>query len=160
MKQSAGWNVGQMSYRVVSEDAYDEITELAENTDKAVSKALQQMGRQLKSKIFRSIKNTPRIGNVYYWQGEKRRRSAPYNSHADQSKALRKSLSYKVSGLKGLEIGYGLTRWYGNADEYAERIELGGEDRLGRVIDPRPSIHDNVETASFEDFFDSEMKKL
>tara|TARA_R110000744_G_scaffold196160_4_gene315383 strand:+ start:225 stop:707 length:483 start_codon:yes stop_codon:yes gene_type:complete len=160
MRRTLDGNLGQMSFRVVDDDAYEELEDLAANTSKSINRALSNMGRQLKTKIFSSIKNTPKTGNVYYRDGERRRRSSPYNSHADESTALRKSLSYKVRGHKGLTIGYGINRWYGDADEYAMRIELGGTDKRGRTIEPRPSIFDNLDDVDFGNFLNSEMKKL
>jgi len=160
MRQTLDGNVGEMSFRVVDDDAYEELEDLVVNTRKSINHALSNMGRQLKSKIFRSIKSTPKTGTVYYRNGKRRQRSLPYNSHADESTALRRSLSYKVRGHKGLTIGYGLHRWYGDADEYAMRIELGGSDKRGRTIEPRPSVFDNLDDVDFANFLESEMKKL
>ena len=150
-------NVGQMTFQAISEKSLDKVLELTDQTDKAISETLKKLARQAKTKIIQGINTTPRTGNVYYYYGEKRRRSVPYNSHANETGNLKRSLSWKTRGSEGMEIGYGLFRWYGDADKYAERIELGGEDRLGRVIDPRPSIDNVLDDADFNDIFKSEM---
>lgn len=154
-KQTSG-NIGQMSFQAINEKALDKVRDLTDQTEKAIAESLKKMGRQLKSKIIKDINSTPRTGAVYYHEGEKRRRSAPYNAHANEYGSLKKSLSWKTRGSQGLEIGYGLFRWYGNADEYARIIELGGTSR-GRTILPRPSIDNALSDADFNDIFKSEM---
>jgi len=140
-------------YQVVDDSEYQEIINIDEHMEKAVKKTLHSMGRKLKGKIINDINKTPRThGRRYFnhYLGRHVKRSAPGNAHANESQALKKSLSWKTNGVNGLQIGYGITHWYGEAYEYAQSIEEGSSR-----IESRPSIEKNIEDVDFESYFNS-----
>ena len=142
-----------VSYQIVDESEYQEIIEIDEHIEKAVKKTLHSMGRKLKGKIINDINKSPRVhGRRYFneYLGRHVKRSKPGNAHANESQALKKSLSWKTNGVNGLQIGYGLSHWYGEAYFYAGIIEEGGY-----YIDSRPSIEKNIDDADFESYFNS-----
>jgi hypothetical protein len=116
------------------------------------------MGRQLKKEISADIKDTStKTGRVYLLRDRRGGRirhkaSAPFETHADLTGTLRRSLGWKVQGINNLLIGYGVSSR--PAPDYAD-IEFGTDKIL-----PRPSIANHVEDARFETFFHQRLEQL
>ena len=144
-------------YQVVDDSEFENIASINKHMEKAVKKTLHSMGRKYKGKIINAINKSPRVhGRPYLnpYLNRHVRRSKPGNAHANESQALKKSLSWATNGVNGLQIGYGLKHWYGEAWLYAAVIEEGGE-----YVSPRPSIENNISDVDFESYFNSAIKE-
>ncbi len=108
------------------------------------------LGADLKRTANKEILRKPKSGRVYYVRGPSGRRrrhvaSAPGETHANLSGALRKSLSWKVRGHHQLEFGYGVDDaglGKQNAPPWAQ-IEFG----WGRVK-ARPSLQISIKATN------------
>lgn len=112
--------------------------------------------RTTKHEIMKG-KKTGRVYTIEYASGRRRRHrsSAPGQTHANLTGALKRSLSYKSQG-DDLEFGYGVGAV--DAPPYAGRIEFGGGAgsggrgfvvkstgfRRSGVIRPRPTIKNGI----------------
>lgn len=149
-----------------SQQLLNRIELAADNARQAIRQTFFEVGRHLKQKTSKDIldkrSKTGRIYIVRTRTGRKRkhRASAPYQTHANLSGDLRKSLGWKVYGTDKMEFGYGVTRYVGDASSYARRIEEGGTDSRGITIEPRPSLKNNIENVNFETFFYDQVSKL
>jgi len=133
------------------------------NVRKAIRETFYFMGVELKKEISANIKDvSQKSGNVYFVRKRGRRvrhqASAPFETHADLSGVLRRSLAFKVQGTENLKIGYGVNP-NRDAPEYA-LIEFG----YGGIL-PRPSIGNVLdspdgENMQFETFFERRLEKL
>lgn len=125
-------------------------------TEASVRKAWFASGADLKNFASKDILRKPKSGILYTHidsSGRRRRHraSAPGETHANMTGALRRSLAWKVKG-RDLDFGYGVEVI--PAPEYADWVE-GGTTRM----DARPSLQ-NAITANqrnieghFEKFF-------
>lgn len=114
------------------------IENLATATRAGVRYGAWQAGNILKRNTRADILRKPKSGKTYVTRnraGARRRHvaSAPGETHANQSGALRRSLGFEVRG-KELEFGY-----Y-NAPDYAPFVEEGT-----RKMAPRPSLRNNIQ---------------
>ena len=141
------------------------IHERSENFRQAVRQTFFRMGRDLKSKTNKDIldksSKTGRIYKVYFGKGGLKlsrprlhRSSAPGQTHANLTGALRESIGWRTRGTDTLEFGYGLTR---TAPDYASHVERGTSK-----MDARPSLLNNIkkEQASFEKYFKQAVDSL
>lgn len=109
-------------------------------TREALEYASWQTGRQLKKNTSADILKKPKGGRTYVIRtatGRTRRHvaSAPGETHANLSGALRRSLGFSV---KPSELEFG----YYNPPKYGEFVEHGT-----RKMAARPSIRNNIEAA-------------
>ena len=141
-----------------------QIEEQGDDVRKTIRDTFYFMGVELKKKISANIKDTSqKTGNVYFVRKKGRRvrhqASAPFETHADLSGVLRRSLAFKVQGTENLKIGYGVNP-NRDAPVYA-LIEFG----FGN-IQPRPSIANvlddppNTHNLEFETFFERRLEQL
>jgi len=138
--------------------------EYAGNARQAIRQTFFRMGRDIKKKTSDDILDKSTKTGIWYRvrsrSGKSRRwhqASAPYETHANLSGALRKSLGWKVYGSEMMEFGYGVTK---PTTDYARRIELGGTDNRGITIKPRPSLENNTKNVRFETFFDEAIRAI
>lgn len=123
-----------------------------------------ELGKSLKREANTEILRKPRSGNVYFRVGfgrQSRSRSGfyttvrrrhvaslPYETHANWTGKLRKSIGWKVAGFSRREFGYGVSR--GNDPEYAPFVEFGTFGKAGRSggmssrMLPRPSLENAI----------------
>jgi len=153
-----------------SEETLAAIKNNAPNVRQAIRQTFFRMGRDLKKKTNDDILDKSTKTGRYYWvyRGKggvrlKRRRlhraSAPLQTHANLTGALRESIGWKTKGTEELEFGYGLTR---PAPEYAKDVEFGHRARNGTNVEKRPSLRNNIEKnqASFEKYFKEALEEL
>lgn len=142
------------------------IENIAPNARQAIRQTFFEMGRTLQKKTSKDIldkkSKTGRVYRVKSRSGRyrKHRSSAPGQTHANLSGDLRKSIGWKVYGTDKMEFGYGITKFVGNASAYARRIEEGGSDSRGIMIEARPSLKNNIANVQFESFFEAQVNKL
>lgn len=112
------------------------IARLSELTREGVEHGAWQAGRVLKKNTSADILAKPKSGKVYTIRTASGRRrhvaSAPGETHANRSGALRRSLGFSV---KPNELEFG----YFNGPDYAEFVESGTSR-----MKPRPSIQNNI----------------
>jgi len=107
---------------------------------------MEDLHRSANQEIIHGIKT----GRVYRVttiskKGNKHRRnhqaSAPGETHANLTGALRRSLSWKVHGSDSAEFGYGVsTTGENEAPEYADYVEFGTDK-----MEPRPTLKNELE---------------
>ena len=143
------------------------IENYSENTRQAIRQTFFHMGNELKKKANAAILDkTTKTGRWYrvYRNGRRfwHQASAPGETHANLSGALRRSLSYQIQGTSVLEFGYGVANDMKGppAPEYARRIEEGGYGSHKTYIAPRPSLKNAVGKVSFDKFFSKELARL
>lgn len=118
--------------------------------DRRVRRGIRQgwfaVGRDWKATTSQEILRRPKSGRVYLVRGPSGRRrrhvaSAPGETHANLSGALRRSLSWKAHGHEELEVGYGVsTTGRNQMPPYGPRLEFGGGN-----IEARPSVLHGIE---------------
>ena len=141
-----------------SRKAVFKIHHLQELTKAGVEHAAFITARGLRTATGKEILRRPKGGRVYVSRtrsGARRRHvaSAPGETHANFSGALRRSLGFKVSS-KHIEFGYGVDK--GNAPEYAEFVEFGTKNMAAR-----PSLQNGIKSQrrNFQANFDREIGK-
>ena len=122
------------------------------NGDKLIRRGIRQgwyaVGDDWKSEANREILRKPKGGRVYIIRtagGRTRRHtaSAPGETHANLTGALRKALSWKVRGNgTELDVGYAVAGKT-EAPPYAHAIEFG-KTNAPNTIEPRPSIQNAI----------------
>jgi hypothetical protein len=136
---------------------------LTDNVRRVLRQTFFQIGRDLKRKTNADILDkTTKTGHIYYYKSKsgrrlKHRASAPGQTHANLTGALRRSIGWKVHGTDHLEFGYGLTR---PTTAYARRIEFGGMDARGTMIEERPSLRNNIAKIDVVSYFDRAVRTL
>ena len=110
-------------------------------TDRAVELAAYEAGKTLQKATNTEILRKPKGGKTYITRnraGARRRHvaSAPNETHANFSGALRRSLGYRVTGHQ-IEFGYGVVR--GDAPDYAAHVEFGTKNMVRR-----PSVRNGI----------------
>ncbi len=118
-----------------------EETEL--KTRRAIRMMWFDLGDDLLKNAQAEILRKPKGGRVYLIRGRggrvrRHRASAPGETHANLSGALRKAVSWKVHGNGEMTFGYGLNR---SSPEYDEFVEFGT-----RRMDARPSLGNAVDS--------------
>lgn len=117
--------------------------------------------RELKKGASKEILRKPKSGVTYIVRtrtGKRRRHvaSAPGETHANLTGALRRSLSWKVHGWEKAEFGYGVSTNSKNAaPEYGAFVELGT-----RFMQPRPSLQNAVKATPRDVHFDRSLDKF
>ncbi len=145
-------------------EAYREIENIGGGTRRAIRQTWFRLGADLRKEAKAEILRKPKGGRTYYIRmrgGAVRRHvsSAPGETHANLTGALRRSISWKVHGTESMEFGYGFSTTERNkAPPYDAAIEFGTED--GK-IKPRPSIANAIKVVEgrVEDHFQAEMAK-
>ena len=134
------------------------ITNLGKLVKAGVEHGAWTSSRGLQAATSKEILKRPKGGRVYVTRtrsGARRRHtaSAPGETHANLSGAMRRSLGFTVSATE-IEFGYGVTK--NNAPEYAEAIEFGRRDG---TIKPRPSLQNGIkgERRNFQNNFEREI---
>lgn len=125
--------------------AVAKIRGLKKLTKEGIEHAGYTSGRGLVKATSDAILVKPKGGKVYVSRtrsGARRRHvsSAPGETHANFSGALRRSLSFKVR-TKELEFGYGVQN--NNAPDYADFVEDGTPG--GQML-PRPSLENGIKS--------------
>ena len=120
---------------------YFKIKNLNKLTRYGIERGAYTSGIQIKKNTSKEILKKPKGGRVYIrrTKGGGRRRhvaSAPFETHANMTGALRRSLSFKVNPRQ-LEFGYGLA--IESAPEYAGFVEFGTKN-----MKPRPSLLNGI----------------
>ncbi len=105
---------------------FDRLKSIVPRTRRAIRETWYGIGDDLEKRAAAEIRRTPKSGRIYIARRSGRRfrhqASAPGETHADLSGALRKSISWKVRGNQELIFGYGVT---GSAPKYADFVEQG-----------------------------------
>lgn len=115
----------------------------------------------LKKEANKEILRKPKGGQTYIVRGRGGRMkrhvsSAPFESHANLTGTLRRSLSWKVIGWQEAEFGYGIaSNAMNKAPDYAPMVELGT-----RFMEPRPSLRNAVRRVGKEVHFDRALDKM
>lgn len=122
------------------------IINIHELTRQGAENALWHTADELKRKTSKDILKKPKSGRTYFWFDKAGRRrkhvaSAPWETHANFTGALRRSLGYVVRSHSQLEFGYGVEAGQ-EAPDYAHFVEFGT-----RKMKPRPSIRNNIKSA-------------
>lgn len=120
------------------------------NFQRATRRGLRQawfaFAKDLKAEANREILRKPKSGRTYFFRdraGRRRRHvaSAPGETHANRTGALRRSLSWKVQGTDQMEFGYGIVGARTQAPDpgYGSFVEFGT-----RRMEARPSLGNAV----------------
>lgn len=112
------------------------IASLEVKTYRGIRQGWYRAGQKMRAEAQQNILKGPKTGRLYRVPGRKRRHraSAPGESPANLTGALRKSVGYEIRGVEQFEFGYRDTK-------YGRRLELG--DRPGKQpprIEPRPNL--------------------
>lgn len=96
---------------------------------RAMRHAWFELGKDLRAEASREVLHGIKTGRVYIIRGPSGRRrrhraSAPGETHANRTGALRRGLSWKVHGHRRMEFGYGITP-SDRSPVYASFVELG-----------------------------------
>jgi len=115
---------------------------LGKLTTRAAERAWWFSGRDLRKAASDEILRKPKSGRLYIRRdraGRRRRHvaSAPGETHANMTGALRRSVDFKVRGSKQLEFGYGIST--GIAPVHAPFVEFGT-----RRMAARPSLQNAI----------------
>lgn len=99
------------------------------NIKRTIRQGFFQLGKDLKITANKEILRRPKKGRVYYIRtrgGRSRRHvaSAPGETHANITGALRRSIGWVVAGSESLTFGYGVDP-RGPAPDRAEWLEFG-----------------------------------
>lgn len=134
------------------------IKNLRKLTKEGIEYAAWQSAKQLQQETSQQILKAPKSGKVYIrrdsaGRGRRHIASAPGETHANRSGALRRSLAFKVNSSE-IEFGYGVTR--SDAPDYAWFVEFGT-----RKMGARPSLQNgiNSQRRNFQNNFDRQIGK-
>lgn len=125
-----------------NDKVYVELKSNIKLTEFAIRRAWFKVGADMLRTANKSVLKKPRQGRLYVTRmrdGRRRRHRAskPFESHANFSGALRRSMQWKVSGTQ-LRFGYGIAN--ANAPEYGTYLEFG----TGK-LKPRPTLQNAIE---------------
>lgn len=142
-----------MSVLVVKTDRRGErvLTELGD-ISKATRRGIRQgffnLGRDLKFRANAEILRRPKGGRVYLVRGPRGRirrhvASAPGETHANLTGALRRSIGWQVNGHESMDFGYGVgNRKKNQAPEYSPFVEFGTNR-----MEERPSLNNAIDAS-------------
>jgi hypothetical protein len=116
--------------------------------------------KELKKFANKEILRKPKSGKTYTVRVNGRRRrhvaSRPWETHANLTGKLRRSLSWKVQGWERASFGYGISTSSKNkAPKYAPFVEEGT-----RFMKPRPSLSNAVKLTKRDVHFDRALDKF
>ena len=97
--------------------------------DQALRDALNDIGSDVTDLIAKYIKGPPKTGRIYIINGRPHQASAPFESPAELTGRLRRSINFAARGGRQLTIG--------ESAPYAAALEMGTRDN--RIL-PRPHI--------------------
>ena len=111
-------------------------------TEFGLRKAWFAVGKDLLKSANKAVLAKPRKGRLYIFRGprggrRRHRASRPFESHANLTGKLRKSMQWKVRG-RDLDFGYGVAN--AKAPDYAPFVE-NGTTRM----EPRPTLKNAIE---------------
>lgn len=133
---------------------------LPEGAQRVFRSGFIEFMKALKKKANKEIMRQPKGGKVYIIKNSKGRKkrhisSGPYETHANMTGALRRSISWKVHNWTQAEFGYGVSTGASNATpHYAGYVELGT-----RFMRPRPSIQNAVGDVKPHKYFERAIDK-
>ncbi len=160
-----------MSFRVIdahgNERVFGQIEGLPTITRKAMRRCWYAFGKDLKAEASKEIMRRPKSGRVYLIRtksGRLRRHvaSKPGETHANFSGAMRRSLSWKVTGFDSLEFGFGVSTGPHDAPPHTRAIEFG---RLDGLIEERRSARNAIDAVDshlqhhYNQAFEAERRK-
>lgn len=134
-------------------ETWVKLASIGQATREGIRRGFFDLGKSLKREANTEIMRVPRQGQVYmkrYASGAVRYHTAsvPYETHANWTGDLRKSIGWKVAGFDRREFGYGVSR--GNDPKYAPFVEFGTFGQAGRSggrsarMLPRPSLENAI----------------
>lgn len=139
---------------------YAKLNGIERLTKRAVRRGMFKWAKDLKATANQQILAKDKEGIVYLRRtpsGRRRRHraSAPGQSHANRTGALRKSIGWNVTGSDRLEFGYGVDGK--DTPLYAPFIEFGTFR-----MKPRPSLQNAINSTlgNAETYFKEELDKL
>ena len=123
-------------------EVWVKLARIDQATREGIRRGFFELGKSLKREANAEILRVPRAGMVYrkrYASGAARYHTAsvPYETHANWTGKLRKSIGWKVAGFSRREFGYGVSR--GNDPDYAPFVEFGTKN-----MKPRPSLENAI----------------
>lgn len=112
-----------------NDKVFARIQGVAKLTRRGSRQAMYKIGQGLRREASNEILHGSKTGVVYRIRSRSGRRrrhqsSAPGESHANQSGALRRSLSFQLRGASEIEFGYGVSSGR-EAPDYARFVEFG-----------------------------------
>ena len=137
-----------MSIKLQIPGREDRVLAKLEGVEKASRRGIRaawfQYAKDLKAEANRAILAKDKAGRVYIIRdraGRRRRHraSAPGQSHANRTGALRRSLSWQVFGDTQMDFGYGASATTAGAPRYAKFVEEGTSR-----MEARPSLENAV----------------
>jgi HK97 gp10 family phage protein len=130
------------------------------NTRRSIRQAFFLLARDLKDTANREILKGQKTGRVYTYRtrsGARRRHqaSAPGETHANLTGALRKSIGWQVNGWESLTFGYGVDP-RGPAPDYANWVENGSSRMEARpsLQNAMKAVERNAESYFTETWYD------
>ena len=136
------------------------LTGLGSLTRRGLRQGMFKAGRGLVGRASTDILHKPKSGRTYIRidrAGRRRRHvaSAPGETHANMTGAARRSLGFKLRGVRSLEFGYGVGTGK-DAPKYVKFLEFGT-----RKMAPRPSLQNTIkkEQGNMVQHFENEIGK-
>lgn len=113
------------------------LASLAALTSRGIRQGFFRAGHKMSADARLNLIKAPKTGRLYKIRGRKQlhRASAPGESPANLTGALKKSVAFKIQGMEHFEFGYD------DSTKYGRRLELG--DRPGKKpprIEARPNL--------------------
>ena len=147
---------------------FEPLTKAPERVPRAIRRMWFRLGKDLKTKTSKDIL---RIKDGREYRVPVRSRSTgqiiryrihiaskPFDTHANLTGKLRRSLSWKVHSFRRMDFGYGVSTAAANKTPiYARAIEFGRTSP--HTIAPRPSIKNNLQSTLWDTYFTDEIKK-
>jgi len=145
---------------------FTDISNILGNTRRSIRQGFFKLGHDLKRTASKEILRKPKSGRTYFIRtrsGRLRRHvaSAPGETHANITGAVRRSIGFQIHGSLSMDFGYGVkpnTRGPGRvALDRGEWLEFGTSG-----MKARPSLLNaiNATTRNAENYFDNEFKKM
>jgi hypothetical protein len=113
------------------------VDQLGKRTAQGIREGFFELAKDLQQTANKEILRRPKGGRTYLIRGPSGRRrrhvaSAPGETHANRSGALRRSMGWRVQGGHSMEFGYGVGYRAKPAPEYAVYVEDGTRDMAAR----------------------------
>lgn len=140
-----------------NEVVYRKVKDLESLIEEGIRQGFLELMRMLKREANRAILKDAKTGRVYIRRdraGRRRRHqsSAPGETHANRTGALRRSVSFKVHGYDRAKFGYGAV---GDAPVYARFVEFGTSKMRAR-----PSLQNAITKVDAEDAFERGLSRM